>query len=56
MSHPTEKKRGTRIITLHADQAFLDSLYEFLPNFPFAGSILCNLYIRGGARRNPKDP
>ena len=55
-NHPMEKRRGVRIITLHADQTFLDSLYEFPPNYPFNASILCNIYIRGGARLNPKDP
>ena len=53
MHHPTEKKRGVRIISLQADQAFLDSLHEFPPNYPFNASVVGGLYIRGGARRNP---
>ena len=56
IGHPVEKQRGVRILALQADQAFLDSLYEFPPGFPFKASILRNIYIRGGARRNPKDP
>ena len=56
LTHAIEKKRGVRIITLLGDQDFLDSLYEYPPNYPFTASILRNLYIRGGSRRNPKDP
>ena len=56
MTHPVEKRRGSRVITLHADQKFLDGLYEYPPNYPFTASILRNIFIRGGARRNPKDP
>ena len=50
-----EEKR-VRIITLHADQQFLYSLYEFPVNYPFSASVIRNVYIRGGTRRNPKDP
>ena len=56
MNHPVEKKRGVRILSLHADQQFLDSLYEFPVNYPFSASVIRNVYIRGGNRRNPKDP
>ena len=56
MNHPTEKKRGVRIITLHADQQFLYSLYKFPVNYPFSASVILNVYIKGGTRRNPKDP
>ena len=40
MDHPVEKRRGVRIITLHADQAFLDALYEFPPSYPFTSSVI----------------
>ena len=29
LSHPVEKRRGSRVIILHADQKFLDALYEY---------------------------
>ena len=54
LNHPVEKRRGVRVITLNEDQKFLDSLYEFPPNYPFTASVLRNIYVRGGARRNPK--
>ena len=56
LNHPVEKQQGVWIITLQADQTFLDCLYEYPPNLPFQASVLRNLYIRGGTRWNPKDP
>ena len=57
MSHAIEKKRGVRIITLMGNQEFLDSIYEYPPNYPFGASILRNLYIRGGGPGGtPKTP
>ena len=45
LNHPSEKRRGVRIISLQADQVFLDALYEFPPNCPFQASVVRNLYI-----------
>ena len=55
-AHPNPRRKGTRIISLRADQEFLDSLYEYPQDFPFSASFLLNLYIKGGTRRNAKDP
>ena len=56
MDHPASRKQGVRIISVQGDQEFLDSLYDFPANFPFKASIFNNIYVRGGARRGPKDP
>ena len=56
LNHATEKRRGARIISLQANQEFLDCIHEYPTSFPFTAGILKNLYIRGGTRRNTKDP
>ena len=56
LDHPSPKRRGTRVFTLQPDQTFLDSIYEYPASYPFQAAILRNIYIRGGARRNMKDP
>ena len=56
LNHATEKRRGARIISLQADQEFLDCIHAYPTSYPFTAGILKNLYIRGGTRRNTKDP
>ena len=56
LDHPSPKRQGVRIFVLQPDQTFLDSIYEYPTNYPFKINILRNIYIRGGARRNTKDP
>ena len=56
LNHATEKRRGARIISLQANQEFLDCIHEYPTSYPFTAGILKNLYIRGGTRRNTKDP
>ena len=48
-THPIARRRGARILSFTGDQAFLDSLRNFPPNFPFSIK-LANVYIRGGDR------
>ena len=56
LNHATEKRRGARIISLQANQDFLDCIHAYPTSYPFTAGILKNLYIRGGTRRNFKDP